>query len=86
MNKLLAFYYGGAPDDRGRLLAEMTRQDVEQSSNTTLVALFIRFHAKLGCRNGTLSHLNFGHTGFNHGNQTSNFQRDPAFLVSRFFT
>jgi len=27
MNKLLAFYYGGAPDDRGRLLAEITRQD-----------------------------------------------------------
>jgi hypothetical protein len=27
MNKLLAFYSGGAPDDRGRLLAEITRQD-----------------------------------------------------------
>lgn len=27
MNKLLAFYYGGFPDDRGRLLAEITRQD-----------------------------------------------------------
>jgi hypothetical protein len=27
MNTLLAFYYGGAPDDRGRLLAEITRQD-----------------------------------------------------------
>lgn len=27
MNRLLAFYFGGAPDDRGRLLAEITRQD-----------------------------------------------------------
>lgn len=27
MNKLLAFYYGGFPDDHGRLLAEITRQD-----------------------------------------------------------
>jgi hypothetical protein len=27
MNKLLAFYYGGTPDDRGRLLADITRQD-----------------------------------------------------------
>ncbi|WP_206759285.1 opioid growth factor receptor-related protein, partial [Acinetobacter baumannii] len=27
MNRLLAFYYGGAPDDRGRTLAEILRQD-----------------------------------------------------------
>ena len=27
MNPLLAFYYGAAPDTRGRLLAEITRQD-----------------------------------------------------------
>ncbi len=27
MNKLLAFYFGAAPDDRGRLLAEFTRQN-----------------------------------------------------------
>ncbi len=27
MNRLLAFYYGGMPDDHGRMLAEITRQD-----------------------------------------------------------
>lgn len=27
MNRLLAFYRGGAPDDRGRMLAEILRQD-----------------------------------------------------------
>ena len=27
MNRLLAFYYGGHPDDKGRFLAEITRQD-----------------------------------------------------------
>ena len=27
MNRLLAFYYGGHPDNRGRMLAEILRQD-----------------------------------------------------------
>lgn len=27
MNRLLAFYYGGSPDERGRFLAEIIRQD-----------------------------------------------------------
>ena len=27
MNRLLAFYYGSHPDDRGRMLAEILRQD-----------------------------------------------------------